>query len=251
MEAARAPSARRPASPRRADAVGPAGRDDARVTITEPRRRGHPRPPGRRARRPTRRSSAIPIAVEGTTIGWVEGPRPSGAVAAVLSYAAAREADKRALAREALDRYRELNLIYDLADQIGATLDVDAVSAVAVDEAEQAAERRRRASSSCATDRTAPRLDGGLLGAVFAGEAEIVNDVAADPRSTRRGPRHGLGRGRAAARPRGAARRHRHALGDAGRVPRLRPQGPDRHRLAGRPDRCSRPRPTRPPCAET
>ncbi len=76
-----------------------------------------------------------PITVEGTTVGWVEGPRPAGAIAAVLSYAAAREADKRALSREALDRYRELNLIYDLADQIGATLEVDAVAAVAVAEA--------------------------------------------------------------------------------------------------------------------
>ena len=76
-----------------------------------------------------------PIAVEGATVGWVEGPRPSGAVAAVLSYACAREADKRALAHEALDRYRELNLIYDLADQIGATLEIDAVAEVAVTEA--------------------------------------------------------------------------------------------------------------------
>ena len=44
------------------------------------------------------------IKVEGATVGWVEGPRPAGAVAAVLSYACARETDKRALAREALDR---------------------------------------------------------------------------------------------------------------------------------------------------
>ena len=80
-------------------------------------------------------SARHPITVEGVTIGWVEGPRPAAAIASVLSYAAAREADKRALSREALDRYRELNLIYDLADQIGATLEVDAVAEVAVAEA--------------------------------------------------------------------------------------------------------------------
>ena len=53
----------------------------------------------------------FPIAVEGRTVGWVEGDRTGRAIAAVLSYAVARETDKRSLAREALDRYRELNLV--------------------------------------------------------------------------------------------------------------------------------------------
>ena len=56
-------------------------------------------------------------------------------IAAVLAYAGARETDKRSLAREALDRYRELNLIYDLADQIGAVLETDAIAGVAIAEA--------------------------------------------------------------------------------------------------------------------
>lgn len=124
-----------------------------------------------------------PIAVEGATVGWVTGPRPAGAIAAVLSYAAARETDKRALAREALDRYRELNLIYDLAEQIGATLEVDAVVAVAV------AEASRLPSGGegfvvLGHGPEAKALDSGVLGAIAAGDAEIVNDVAADPRAT-------------------------------------------------------------------
>ena len=124
-----------------------------------------------------------PISVEGATVGWVEGPRPAGAVAAVLSYAAAREADKRALSREALDRYRELNLIYDLADTIGATLEVDAVTAVAVVEAS----RLPSGGEGFVVLRGGPdgsSLDGGILGAIAADEPEIVNDVAADPRAT-------------------------------------------------------------------
>ena len=124
-----------------------------------------------------------PITVDGSTIGWVEGPRPSGAVASVLAYACAREADKRALAREALDRYRELNLIYDLAEQIGATLEIDAVAAVAVDEAS----KLPTGGEGFIVLRDGPdgaQLDGGILGAIFAGEAEIVNDVAGDPRAT-------------------------------------------------------------------
>lgn len=128
-------------------------------------------------------SERHPITVEGATVGWVQGPRPAGAIASVLSYAAARETDKRALSREALDRYRELNLIYDLADQIGATLEVDAVAAVAVTEASRLPSGGEGfivlRSGADAAD-----MDGGILGAIAADEPEIVNDVAADPRST-------------------------------------------------------------------
>jgi adenylate cyclase len=128
-------------------------------------------------------SERHPITVEGATVGWVQGPRPAGAIASVLSYAAAREADKRALSREALDRYRELNLIYDLADQIGATLEVDAVAAVAVAEAS----RLPSGGEGFIVLRSGPdaaALDGGVLGAIAADEPEIVNDVAADPRAS-------------------------------------------------------------------
>ncbi len=124
-----------------------------------------------------------PIKVEGATVGWVEGPRPAGGIAAVLSYAASRETDKRALASEALDRYRELNLIYDLADQIGATLEVDAVAAVAVAEAS----RLPSGGEGFVILRDGPdgsQLDGGLLGAILGGDAEIVNDVRNDPRAS-------------------------------------------------------------------
>ncbi len=124
-----------------------------------------------------------PITVEGRTVGWVEGPRPAGSIAAVLSYAASRETDKRALAREALDRYRELSLIYELSETIGATLEVDAVAAVAVEEAS----RLPSGGEGFIVLRDGPdreRLDGGILGAVLDGDAEIVNDVASDPRAT-------------------------------------------------------------------
>lgn len=140
------------------------------------------------------------IVVEGATVGWVEGPRPAGSIAAVLAYAGARETDKRSLAREALDRYRELNLIYDLAEQIGAVLETDAIATVAVTEASRLPaggtgfvllldEGGSRLS-------VRPRTTGaehpiveheaavGILGAILAGDAEIVNDVAADPRAT-------------------------------------------------------------------
>jgi putative methionine-R-sulfoxide reductase with GAF domain len=140
------------------------------------------------------------IVVEGATVGWVEGPRPAGSIAAVLAYAGARETDKRSLAREALDRYRELNLIYDLADQIGAVLETDAIATVAVAEASRLPaggtgfvllldeDGSRLSVRPRATEAEHPIVEHeaavGILGAILAGDAEIVNDVAADPRAT-------------------------------------------------------------------
>ena len=129
-----------------------------------------------------------PIRVEGVTVGWVEGPRPAASIAAVLSYAASRETDKRALAREALDRYRELNLIYDLAEEIGATLEVDAVARVAVAEAS----RLPSGGVGFLVLKSGTELGplpgltatAGILGSIADGEAEIVNDVGSDPRVT-------------------------------------------------------------------
>jgi hypothetical protein len=122
------------------------------------------------------RPERFPILVEGETLGWVEGDRTARAVAAVLSYACAREADKRSLAREALDRYRELNLVYELAERLSADLQPDAIVAVAEEEA------GRLVKGGRGLLRTG---GGGILGAVErTNVAEIVNDVSADTRAS-------------------------------------------------------------------
>ncbi len=144
-------------------------------------------------------SDRHPIVIEGATVGWVEGPRPAGSIAAVLGYAGARETDKRSLAREALDRYRELNLIYDLADEIGAVLETDAIAAVAVAEAGRLpsggvgfvmllADDRGRLLARPSQGDAAPIVEhdpaDGILGAILEGDPEIVNDIGGDPRAT-------------------------------------------------------------------
>lgn len=172
---------------------------DARVTITDldgevilDRKAGG----GAASDAPSERH---PIVVEGTTVGWVDGPRPAGSIAAVLGYAGARETDKRSLAREALDRYRELNLIYDLADQIGAVLETDAIAGVAVAEAGRLPsggigfvmllerDGSRLAARPAGTE-ASPIVEHdattGIVGAVLAGDPEIVNDISGDPRAT-------------------------------------------------------------------
>jgi hypothetical protein len=124
-----------------------------------------------------------PITVEGETLGWVEGDRVARAIAAVVSYAAAREADKRSLAGEALDRYRELNLVYDLAARLNAEGSAEGITEIATDDAGRLL---RHGSASLLAAPTA-----GIAGAVAeSGVAEVVPDVAADPRATDEERRH-------------------------------------------------------------
>ena len=121
-------------------------------------------------------SDRFPIVVDGATLGWVEGDRVARAVAAVMSYAAAREADKRSLAAEALDRYRELSLVYDLAERLNAETTADGIAEIAGHEA------GRLLRGGIGMLVTSP--DGGILGAVAgSGVAELVSDVAADERA--------------------------------------------------------------------
>jgi adenylate cyclase len=139
----------------------------------------------------------FPIAVEGETVGWVEGDRVARSVAAVLSYALSREADKRSLAREALDRYRELNLVYQLADRLSGARTVDEIAAIAEEEVGRlpaGGEGFLLLADEGGSLRGVGRLTAspwvvrpgdGIVGTVaLKATAEEVNDVAADPRAT-------------------------------------------------------------------
>ena len=137
------------------------------------------------------------ITVDHDTLGSVEGGRAARAIASVLSYAAARERDKRSLANEARERYRELSLIYDLAEAIGAASGQDAIVAVAERElgrlpgdAQAIVVLEGGLSGDPLSDRVVgvvgpfARLDAGegiLGGALERGEADLVEDVAEEP----------------------------------------------------------------------
>ena len=68
-------------------------------------------------------------------LGWVYGGTEATVVAALLQHLAAAEAEKRAMAEEVLDRYRELNLLYNLSENLAFSLKPEAVAAVALDQA--------------------------------------------------------------------------------------------------------------------
>ena len=140
------------------------------------------------------------IAVERETLGSVEGGRAARAIASVLSYAAARERDKRSLASEALERYRELSLIYDLAEAMGGARDQAAIVAIAERElgrlpggAAAFVVLEGGLSGDPISNRPLgvvgpfARLDAGegVLGGAFErGEADLVDDVADEPLAT-------------------------------------------------------------------
>jgi hypothetical protein len=146
---------------------------------------------------PAGHPARYPIRAGGDVVGSVEGDRTAAAVAAVLSYAVSRELDKRSLAQEALDRYRELSLVYDLVEAIGGTLDEGAVIRLATAEASRllagghgqvllrgADDGTFRAPAGVG-DVLEVRAGEGILGAVAAsGQAELVNGVADDARAT-------------------------------------------------------------------
>lgn len=140
------------------------------------------------------------VTVDGETLGWVEGGRSARGVAAVLAYAAARERDKRSLANEALERYRELSLIYDLAATIGGHDDMESIVGTAVAELSRLPNDARGflllegadgsllpAAGVEASDGpiTAARSGEGIIGAVAAaGIAELVEAAGDDERAT-------------------------------------------------------------------
>lgn len=126
----------------------------------------------------------FPIVAEYDTIGWVEGGRTARVVASVLSYAASRERDKRSLAAEALERYRELSLIYDLADALGARDDEAAVGALVTDQLARITDGASPFVLSLADDGALASVAGtalpGALAGARAGEGIVGRSAASD-----------------------------------------------------------------------
>lgn len=137
-----------------------------------------------------------PVEVDGDLLGWVAGEAAAvPPVTQLVAHLARREREKKALARETLERYKEIALLYTLGDRLATNLDLSSVAHLALDEA-----RKLIASTAGAallfdaeTGKTEvlaqfgaeplPDPRGGIVGAIVAaGAGEIVNDTARDPR---------------------------------------------------------------------
>lgn len=75
------------------------------------------------------------IVLEGKIIGWVEGNERAKAIARLLEVLARKELEKKALAQELLDKYRELTLFYNISEKILEIVDPEKVANLVFEEA--------------------------------------------------------------------------------------------------------------------
>lgn len=140
-----------------------------------------------------------PIEIKGKTIGWVSGREKAPAIALLLSYLAQKEMEKKALARETLEKYKEINVFYDVTEKLAATLDPKQAALLVLEEAQRliAADNisvlvLNNETCVCKTlavkgrdiyQGTPVRPGKGIAGNILiSGKAEIVNDVLSDRR---------------------------------------------------------------------
>ncbi len=138
-----------------------------------------------------------PIKVAGEAIGWVTGGKGASSLATLLAYLADNESEKKMLVEDTLDKYRELSLLYDIADRISVCLELNDVARLVIHEATRLVqatnasvmllkENRFEIISAYGmeyTPKTILKPGEGIAGSVFVtGKAEIVNDVMSDPR---------------------------------------------------------------------
>jgi len=83
-------------------------------------------------------SDASPVSHDGQPIGWVLGPKGSRwqpQIAALLNFIVGQEAEKRDLAAEVLDKYRELHLLYRLSEKLVTSPHPEAIAQTSLNEA--------------------------------------------------------------------------------------------------------------------
>jgi|GEM_PF-836987 len=148
---------------------------------------------------PGDRVRQYPVQLAGETLGWVIGEETTAAVAALLSYVVKQEFEKRSLVDELLEKYEEIDLFQDLSTQITASLDLEEVSKLVIEEATNLIkstlglillleretgriEPLSQVGQGCSL-RKPLMLGEGIIGNIVQqGWGEIVNQVSLDPR---------------------------------------------------------------------
>jgi signal transduction histidine kinase len=156
------------------------------------------------------RKNQYQIALEGEIIGWVEGDEQAKAIARLLELLASKEIEKKALAQEVLDKYRELTLFYNISDKILGIVEPEKVANLVFEEARKFIKATNgvvmlfddstgKLESIAAFDpdpeyspeySTEYQIDRSWKSEDFvyevatSGRGEIVNDVSSDPRLT-------------------------------------------------------------------
>lgn len=80
-------------------------------------------------------SERFPVFQNESVMGWVSGGKNPDALANLLAYAAEQESEKKTLAAELVERYRELNRLYHLSENLSSSPFPDAIARSALEEA--------------------------------------------------------------------------------------------------------------------
>lgn len=143
-----------------------------------------------------------PVMLADEVIGYVTGNPEAAFIADMLSYAASADLDIRTIAVDTLDKYEEVNFLYDFSSKIATCLGVSEVSQLVVTEAKKLIEATNvsvmllnqkigkleiisaRGKEYNRKTKVGPNI--GIAGHILvSGKAEIVNDVLSDPRYVR------------------------------------------------------------------
>lgn len=139
-----------------------------------------------------------PVIALGDTIGWVCGNDKAELLASLLAYHSEREIERKNLGSETLHKYKEITLLYDMADKIPACMERNEIIAILIEQIRQVI--RFSALSVILLNKESGKLElsaslgndyacgtviepVGIMASVWAsGKGEIINDVQADPR---------------------------------------------------------------------
>ncbi|MEE3715649.1 diguanylate cyclase [Tumidithrix elongata RA019] len=141
------------------------------------------------------------VAVEDKTIGWVCGENHVETIVSLLNFLAKQELEKKQLGYEVLEGYREMSLILNMANKLSPCIDLEAIANLTIQEAtklipatsaavllldsETGLLKTIAASGDAFTLETTVALGEGIIGSVTQnGTADIINEVASDPRNT-------------------------------------------------------------------
>jgi len=142
----------------------------------------------------------VPLAFDGQTVGRVRGGAAARTLAASLQLYLGQEHEKRTIARETLDRYKELSLLYGIAEKISTNMSPQEVghmlleqvlhlvkadnASVAMLDADERLEELAGAGcvDSQRRHRAVMQTTGIAADVISQGRAEIVNEVASDTR---------------------------------------------------------------------
>ena len=145
-------------------------------------------------------ANKYPITLDNELLGWVLGAeQPATSLAKMIVFLADKEVEQKTLATEVLDRYREINLLYNISEKLATTLQLNPVAQLAIAETSQLIEgssgavmlRNEQSDSlevlasfgSEVWDKYKIKVGQGIIGDVaVSGQAEIVNEVQIDPR---------------------------------------------------------------------